>query len=236
MGRPRGPIRVNQTAKGFRVCFQAGGKAHVRTLPVASVEAAESEAARLQAVIDAGGPKPPSAIQGVESAPLRFWRLVNRSGPTPSHVPELGPCWGWIGAQTKDGYGSFSPNAKHRKGRRWRLAHRYSWLLATGAPPHMLVLHKCDNPLCVRPDHLFLGTDADNVADRARKKRHRGEERWNAKLTNAQAADIKAALRRGEPQSKLAREYGIHTTTIQQIASGRCWDHVPPAEKGIPRV
>lgn len=235
MGRPRSAIRVEETPRGFRVRFTAGGKMVVRTLPVVSAACAIDAALALQRAIDAGDDLPPSAIQGRATAPIRFDRMVDRNGPTPQHVPELGPCWVWTGSTDRNGYGQFSPDARHRKGRRWVYAHRYSWERATGAAPEMLVLHKCDNPSCVRPDHLFLGTDADNVADRARKKRHRGEQRVNAKLTDAQAAGIKDALARGESQRALARTHGVHPSTLQQLASGKCWDHVQSPSKAGPQ-
>lgn len=108
------------------------------------------------------------------TAPSRFWAKVDRQGPTPAHRPDLGPCWVWTARLSPDGYGQFrvggmdSPNAR---------AHRVSWIFAHGPIPDGLwVLHHCDEPTCVRPDHLFIGTHKDNVADRDRKGRQaRGE-------------------------------------------------------------
>jgi hypothetical protein len=94
-----------------------------------------------------------------------FWDRVDRSGD----------CWRWTGARNANGYGILT---RRRLNLRSVLAHRYSWMLANGPIPAGLhVLHRCDNPPCVRPGHLFLGTDADNNADMRRKGRavhHRG--------------------------------------------------------------
>lgn len=102
----------------------------------------------------------------------RFWSKVNKDGPVPSHCKQIGQCWVWTASASKrrngsGPYGSFAV-AKHKI----RRAHRVSWEMANGAIPTGLdVLHSCDNPLCVRPDHLFLGTDADNANDRETKGR-----------------------------------------------------------------
>lgn len=100
----------------------------------------------------------------------RFWDKVNKDGPVPQHVPHLGKCWVWTGAKAHKGYGAISGEGFRSKR---DLAHRVSWRLHHGDVPQGLwVLHKCDNPPCVRPDHLFLGTSQDNHADMMRKGRH----------------------------------------------------------------
>ena len=99
----------------------------------------------------------------------RFWAKVDHDGPTPDHVPELGPCWIWTASKDSrrwKGYGFFWD------GKRQRSAHRFSWELAYGAVADgMFVLHRCDNPSCIRPEHLFLGTHQDNMHDRDLKHR-----------------------------------------------------------------
>ena len=94
---------------------------------------------------------------------VRFWNKVDKSAGE-------GSCWNWIAYKKRDGYGWFGV---HRK--ELILAHRYSWVLSHGAiPAGMNVLHKCDNPACVNPNHLWLGTLADNNKDMCRKGRYVG--------------------------------------------------------------
>jgi hypothetical protein len=97
-----------------------------------------------------------------ERAEIRFWSKVNK---TPD-------CWIWMGAKTPLGYGNVRFN-----GRWWR-APRLSWFLAKDVEPSLHVLHRCDNPSCVNPAHLFLGTDQDNVDDMNRKGRQRKGYEW----------------------------------------------------------
>ena len=97
----------------------------------------------------------------------RFWDKVNKDGPLPDQdkYPGLGFCWEWTACITIDGYGSFNFEGQSQ------LAHRISWLITFGVYPEEYVLHRCDNRLCVRPDHLFLGTNADNIQDMVNKGR-----------------------------------------------------------------
>ncbi len=112
-------------------------------------------------------------------------------------------------------------------------AHRASWLLAYGPiPPGLYVLHRCDHKTCVRPSHLFLGTAADNARDRERKGRGnppRGERAGRAKLTEAQVRHIRSAYAAGARQCDLARELGVHDTSVHYIVVGKTWRHVAAA-------
>lgn len=106
-------------------------------------------------------------------------------------------------------------------------AHRASYFLHFGEIPEgMHVLHKCDNRACVNPDHLFLGTCADNMADKAAKGRcnvRRGEGHYLSKLTKEQVLEIRAS---DAVQARLCEQYGVGPCTISQIKSGKRWRHV----------
>ena len=95
----------------------------------------------------------------------RFWTKVNKDGPTPEHLPDLGPCWIWTGAISSHGYGNF------RSRRHWS-AYKFSFELENGpVQKGISELHKLDNTPCVNPSHLFLGTQLDNIRDCASKGR-----------------------------------------------------------------
>jgi hypothetical protein len=170
----------------------------------------------------------------------RFWARVNKAGPVVR--PELGPCWVWTGSRLHGGYG-------HMKGvrRRELLAHRASWTIANGPVLNGLwVLHKCDNPPCVRPDHLFLGTPQDNVRDCQEKGRTvlkkgqappwktgaaRGSNAPHANFTEQVVEEIIQRYRAGGvSQRELAREFGVHQTTMHRLLSGKNWKHVHEAQ------
>lgn len=154
-----------------------------------------------------------------EGDPLvRFWSKVDRSG---------GPdaCWPWTGDKGGWGYGRIMID-RHR-----HLAHRLSWEIANGPIPSALdCLHTCDNPICVNPAHLFLGTDADNVADKMAKGRHNGpygESVGTAKLTAEQVAEIRRRyLPRKVTHEHLATEFGVTKSCIGRIVQGKGWRHV----------
>lgn len=150
----------------------------------------------------------------------RFWAKVDKSGPTLR--PELGPCWVWTAALHTSGYGWFAIG----NGRSAR-AHRVSWELARGPiPPEKMVLHRCDNRRCVRPDHLFLGTSADNVADMVAKGRahdQRGSRNGHAKLTERQVLELRRRVASGEPYARVGEEFGITRPAAFDIVTGRRW-------------
>ncbi len=141
--------------------------------------------------------------------PETFWSKVIRGED----------CWEWVAARTQAGYGRFSAHD---------YAHRYSWELHNGPIPEgMFVCHRCDNPPCVRPDHLFVGTARDNVHDAVAKGRFlHGETSTSSKLTTADVIDIRHRVAR-ESISDIARRFGVERSHIRSIVAGRRWAHVP---------
>lgn len=129
-------------------------------------------------------------------------------------------CWLWTAKILPNGYGCI----KHE--RKDVTAHRVSWELHYGPIPEgMHVCHKCDVRRCVNPEHLFLGTHDDNMADCARKGRHLsiGETNPKAKLTPRQVLAIRTSTR---PAKELAKQYGVYPTSIWNIKSGKTWSHL----------
>lgn len=151
----------------------------------------------------------------------RFWKNVDKLGPEQPHTPHLGRCWTWTG-RTARGYGqirvSFRPD-------RCIYAHRLSWKLHFNIlPKDLFVLHRCDNRKCVNPDHLFLGTHADNMADMAAKGRGvRPVLRPAAKLSLAQVENIKVLHAGGLTQRSLAKQFGVSFQQISRICRGERW-------------
>ena len=129
-------------------------------------------------------------------------------------------CSLWTGASTR-GYGRV-----RRDGRLYQ-AHRVAYELFVGPiPGGMNVLHRCDTPACVNPDHLFLGTPADRVRNMVAKERAAsGEQHGNARLTEGDVRVIRVRAATGEKQKGLAREYGVHRTTISRVVRRKTWRH-----------
>ena len=131
-------------------------------------------------------------------------------------------CWLWVAGCFESGYGRFFLDGKLRR------AHRVSYELHHGPIGRLHVLHRCDRRACVNPDHLFLGTHDDNMADMARKGRVvnnplRGAAAPGAKLTDEQALAIKGDPRR---QADIAAQYGIHQVLVSRIKTGKAWAHL----------
>lgn len=143
-----------------------------------------------------------------------FWRQVKQGDG----------CWLWTGARPSGRYGRFKIG-----GQRFA-AHRFSWLISFGAiPAGSHVLHRCDDPACVRPDHLFIGTHADNMADKASKGRVvalSGEANANARLSDELVRDIRARHARGEKQTSIAAALGMHQGNVSRIVLRKAWKHI----------
>jgi hypothetical protein len=144
-----------------------------------------------------------------------FWSKVDRSGG-----PEA--CWPWTASGTRRGYGLLRP-----KGPYPRQAHRRAWYLTVGPiPPGLLVCHRCDNPPCCNPAHLFLGTTLDNVRDmdaKGRRQRNFGEKNPASKLTAERVRAIRACLAQGHSARDTAVRFGISRRHVDQIKTGVRW-------------
>jgi hypothetical protein len=141
----------------------------------------------------------------------RFWEKVNKNGPVLRQ--EIGNCWIWNGATCKR-YGILAS----RSGL-WVLSHRLSWEIHNGSiPSGMGVLHRCDNPPCVRPNHLFLGTSKDNACDMARKGRWRSPQ-GKPQIQASQVLEIKRLYGTGVPVKEIAAIYERHTSRIYALLS-----------------
>lgn len=155
------------------------------------------------------GPKPKPVAERFESAIER----VTESG-----------CWLWTGTTIR-GYGVLYTGSRSDKTRRMVYAHRLAWEL-TRQPIRdgLFVLHRCDVPACCNPDHLYLGTHDDNMADRtARGRVPKGEKHNQARLTAAQVREIRAS---NKTQAALAARYGVSESAICHAVSRRTWRNV----------
>jgi hypothetical protein len=148
----------------------------------------------------------------------RFWKRVNKRGPM--RVRRLGRCWTWRGRLNQYGYGRFTRNNGASV-----MAHRFSWEIVNGdMPQNAWALHRCDNPSCVRPSHIFPGTALENAEDARRKGRIPvGEQRHNAKLTAAAVRYIRTSTL---SVAELADRYGVTRYTIYNVRKRIVWKHV----------
>lgn len=169
----------------------------------------------------------------VKGQPVRFLPGHHRRGVSPpleerfhSRVAKGSPyeCWEWTAGKVPGGYGAIWDNSIGRH----RHAHRLAWELANGTiPAGLFVCHHCDNRSCCNPAHLFIGTQADNDADRTTKGRSsRGEQHPYAKLTDATVRELRLRYAQGEMIRDLAREFGVSSNTAWQAAKRKTWSHV----------
>lgn len=163
--------------------------------------------------------------------------------PSPSHARKVRPllerferflpdqlrddeCWEWQGSRDTRGYGQLGAG----QGRLLR-AHRIAWEAhhAEPVPPGICVCHSCDNPACVNPAHLFLGNHAENMADKAAKRRHSfGSDLPQARLTRSEVEEIRRLHAADDlSQHQLARRFGVGQATVHAIVHRKTWRHVP---------
>ena len=161
---------------------------------------------------------------GAKNTEASFW----------AHVDKSGECWIWTGKK-RARYGRVKREGKYLS------AHRLAWALANGPiPAGLLALHRCDNPSCVRPDHLWLGTQADNMADRDAKGRQatgmrtrpetraKGERSRSAKLTAKKVIQIRRMVAGGKKAKEIAAMFGVTERTIYNISQRETWKHLKP--------
>lgn len=139
----------------------------------------------------------------------RFWSKVQKSDD----------CWEWTAYKDSWGYGIFGYKGKTVR------AHRHSYLAYFGPYNNeLLVCHSCDNPACVRPDHLFLGTNQDNAQDAVQKNRTAyGPRNHKTKLTEKEVLDIVNLWRQGVPRKIISQRFNIDASVVTRIMSGQCW-------------
>jgi hypothetical protein len=151
----------------------------------------------------------------------KFFDNIEVRGPVPKHAPELGPCWIWKLSKHPRGYGHI------RHGKKILYAHRVCHELFYGLTSDGLhVCHRCDNPSCVNPNHLFLGTHKDNMQDMQRKNRNPGTKRFTTRLTPDLVKQVRHRVEKGEKQTKIAKELDVHASTIGDIVHFRKWKWV----------
>lgn len=156
-----------------------------------------------------------------ESVADRFWSGVDRSsGPD--------ACWPWKRGRKRHGYGSFAVSKT-----RIVIAHRFAWELTNGDPGELLVCHRCDNPPCCNPAHLFLGTSKDNVQDAIVKGRpgfvppvRHGEKNHATKLSADSVREIRARAAAGQRHREIGERFGVSDVTVSSIVRRKTWAHV----------
>jgi hypothetical protein len=146
----------------------------------------------------------------------RFWPKVD--------IGEPDRCWPWKGSKMGRGYGKAWVNERYIG------AHRIAWGLTNGEmpPDDMMVLHSCDNPICVNPSHLRVGTHQHNMDDKEARGRHlKGERSPNAKLSEADVLEIRSMWERHVPQQTIASCFGVKQSHVSNIVRRKRWTWLP---------
>lgn len=156
---------------------------------------------------------------------------TNKEKFTQKYIIDENNCWLWTAAKNQKGYGYFGVYYQEQKKFKIKYAHRVSYEFYVGEiPSKLLVLHKCDVPRCVNPDHLFIGTDLDNAIDKIKKGRAadtKGEKNGRAILNKEKVLKIRKLYKTGKySQVKLAEMFGVKKSIIGRILLGQAWSHV----------
>lgn len=161
------------------------------------------------------------ARKGMKNTPIatRFWRFVLADDKR-----QANKCWNWQGSLSHAGYGQIMGE---KNDRRPRLAHVISWEIHNHKKARLYILHSCDNPRCVNPNHLRQGTQGENVYDMmARDRVCRGERRKIARLTDAAVLAARDAYSKGELIRNIAKKYGVSRQAMCDAVMRRTWKHV----------
>jgi hypothetical protein len=152
-----------------------------------------------------------------DAAIKRFWSKVEITTPD--------ECWEWTARKDKDGYGLFTDKSTGRGP--WR-ANRYAYTMENGEiPSGMLVCHRCDNPACVNPAHLWIGSIKDNNRDKVLKGRGAiGEMNGNSKMSELDVRAVREMKKEGIPALLLADWYGMSWHRMAKIMNGFSWQHI----------
>lgn len=153
----------------------------------------------------------------------RFWNKVNKNGSIPTHMPHLGQCWEWTGGLPRNGRPQWIFNG------RIQAVSRVSWqIINAPITDGLLVLHKCDNPKCVNPLHLFLGTHQDNMDDmKAKGRQLKGHNSHNAIITKEDVLEIRRLHKEMEyTRKQLSQQFKITVSSVRDILLRRTWKHI----------
>lgn len=159
-----------------------------------------------------------TAVANTEPLTVRLLRYVKTSGES--------ECWEWTGSKNEQGYGLIRWNRKSG------YAHRMAYEAYNGPIKRgMVIMHSCDNPSCVNPQHLSQGTATENMRDMVRKGRNktkRGEDNANARLSNEQVIQIRELLSQGKSLNETSILFGVSKKTVLDIKQNKIWKHVHP--------